>query len=186
MAAILRSDQTVFSVKDIQMLWGESCSPAARVRLNYYVRHGELYRIRRGLYAKNVNYDRFELATKICTPSYIGFETVLQKAGINFQFYSQIFLASYLAREMNVDGQDYCFRRIKKSVLTNSKGIDQTGKYPIATAERALLDSIYLYKNYYFDNLSPINWGRVYEILPIYNNKRMEKAIQKYYKNYQK
>ena len=186
MAAILRSDQTVFSVKDIQMLWGESCSPAARVRLNYYVRHEELYRIRRGLYAKDRDYDRFELATKICTPSYIGFETVLQKAGMNFQFYSSIFVASYLAREINVDGQNYCFKKIKRSVLANSTGIDQTGKYPIATAERAFLDAIYLYKNYHFDNLSLLDWGRVFEILPIYNNKRMGKTVQKYYKNYKK
>ena len=35
------------------------------VRLHYYVSQGDLYRIRKGLYSKNENYNRLELATPI-------------------------------------------------------------------------------------------------------------------------
>ena len=54
--AILWSPKTVFSARDIALLWGEQLSQATRVRLAYYVRRGDLYRIRKGLYAKDRNY----------------------------------------------------------------------------------------------------------------------------------
>lgn len=164
------------------MLWGEQNTPSAKVRINYYVKKGDLYHIRRGFYAKDQNYDKFELATKIFTPSYISLETVLAKEGVIFQFYSQIFTASYLTRGIDVDGQTYSYKKIKTEILTDPAGIEHKGNYPVATKERAFLDAVYLYKNYYFDNLSGLDWNKVFELLPIYNNKRMEKAVQRYYK----
>jgi len=175
-SVILRSKKTVFSFKDIVLLWGDSGN-AARVRINYYVKTGDLYRIRRGFYAKDKNYDKLELATKIYTPAYISFETALAKAGIIFQFYGQIFVASYLTREIIADGQKYSYKKIKDSILTNSVGIENKNNYSIASPERAFLDTVYLNKNYHFDNLSGLNWDKVFEILPIYRNKRMEKKI---------
>lgn len=177
---ILRAKNTVFSTKDIALLWGERSSAAARVRLNYYVKAGKLIRLHRGLYAKDQNYDQFELATKIYTPSYISFETVLARAGVVFQFYKSIFVASYLSREIEIDGQRYSYRKIKETILTNSAGLETKDNYYIASPERAFLDIVYLQKGYYFDNLSPLDWKKVFEILPIYNNKRMEKEIKKY------
>jgi len=181
-STILRSKKTVFSFKDIALLWGDSGN-AARVRVNYYLKNGSLYRIRQGFYAKDKNYDRDELATKIYTPSYISFETVLGRNGVTFQYYGQIFVASYLTREIIADKQTYAYKKIKDSVLTNDAGIEHKENYSIATPERAFLDVIYLNKDYYFDNLLGIDWNRVYKILPIYSNKRMEKKIKSYQKN---
>lgn len=181
-SAILRSKQTVFSVKDIMLLWGEPISMAARVRINYYLQRGYLYRVRRGLYAKDKNYDRFELATKIFTPSYISFETVLGRSGVTFQHYGQIFVASYITREIKADDQKYSYRKIKDTILTNNLGIGHKDNYSIASAERAFLDVVYFNTDYHFDNLSALNWDKVFETLPIYGgNKRMERAVKKYY-----
>jgi len=181
-STILRSKQTVLSVKDIMLLWGEPTSGAARVRINYYAKSGDLYRIRRGFYAKDKNYDKFELATKIFTPSYVSFETVLGQAGVTFQYYSQIFIASHITREIKADGQTYAYRKIKDVILTNHLGIENKDNYSIASAERAFLDVVYLNTDYHFDNLSMLNWDKVFEILPIYGgNKRMEKMVKKYY-----
>jgi predicted transcriptional regulator of viral defense system len=58
--------------------------------------------------------NKFEIATKIYKPSYISFETVLSQSGVIFQYYSQIFVASYLTREIEVDGQKYFYRKINK------------------------------------------------------------------------
>ncbi len=182
LSTILRSNQTVFSYKDILILWEEQDSPSTKVRVNYYVKKGDLYYIRRGFYAKNQNYDKLELATKIFTPSYVTLETVLAKEGIIFQFYSQIFVASYLTREIDVDNQAYSYKKIKMEILINPAGIEQNGNYPVATKERAFLDAVYLCKDYYFDNLSVLDWDKVFELLPIYNNKRMNKDVWKYYK----
>lgn len=58
LSVILRSNKTVFSTKDIALLWRESNTTAARVRLYYFVEKGDLYRIRKGLYAKSKNYNK--------------------------------------------------------------------------------------------------------------------------------
>lgn len=181
---LLRSKNSVFSTKDIALLWREAQTGTAQVRLNYYVKAGKLIRVRRGIYAKDKNYDKYEFATKIFRPSYVSFETVLGASGMTFQYYGNIFIASYLKREIKCDNQTYSFVKIKDTVLNNPKGIDQTGEYAIASKERAFLDAIYRSKKYYIDNLSPLDWDKVFDILSIYNNKKMEKTVQKYYENY--
>jgi len=179
---ILRSNNTVFTFKDISLLWNDTDKKATISAINYYVKTGNLHRIRRGIYAKDKNYNKLELATKIYTPSYVSFETVLTKAGVVFQYYSQIFVASYLTREITADGQKYSYKKIKDIILTNPSGIENKENYSIASLERAFLDILYLYKDYHFDNLSPLNWDKVFEILPIYDNKRMEKKVKQHYK----
>ena len=181
---LLRSPKTIFSTKDVALLWDEERESTISARLNKYVRAGKLIRVRRGLYAKDKNYDKFELATRIYTPSYISFETVLTRAGINFQYYDNIFVASYVSREINADNQKIKFIRMKDYVLSNTIGIDHKAGYAIATKERAFLDRIYVSKDYHFDHLDPLDWNKVFEILPIYNNKRMAKKVSKYFEHY--
>lgn len=183
---LLRSPKTIFSTKDAALLWSENDNLIVIDRLKRYVRAGKLIRLRRGFYAKDKNYDRFELATRIYTPSYISFETVLTRAGMNFQKYDSIFVASYVTREIKVDGQNISYIRIKDYVLSNTAGVEQNGNVAIATKERAFLDRIYVSKDYHFDNLGGLDWDKVFEILPIYNNKRMEKKVNDYFKEYKK
>ncbi|MCX7974150.1 MAG: hypothetical protein N3B16_06555 [Candidatus Aminicenantes bacterium] len=164
------------------MASGESNASLLKRRLNYYVQKGELYPIRKGIYAKDKDYDRLELATKIYTPAYISLETVLAREGIIFQHYDRIFVVSYLSREIFCDGQIYVFRRIKDSVLMNPLGVENKGHYYIASMERAFLDTIYLNKNYHFDNLSSIDWDKCLEMVSIYESKAMAKRLNSYYK----
>lgn len=179
---IYNSKNTVFTFKDIALIWRETNADLMKARVNYYVKTGKLYSMRRGIYAKDKNYDKLELATKVFTPSYVSFETVLARAGVVFQYYSQIFVASYLTREIVIDNQTYSYKKIKDAILTNHTGIESKENHSIASPERAFLDIVYLYKDYHFDNLSPLDWDKVYEILPIYgHNKRMEKRVKQYY-----
>ncbi len=182
---ILRSEKTVFSFKELVLLTGNTNFKNLNAQIRYYIKKGELYHVRRGLYAKDKNYDRFEVATKILRPAYISFETVLAQAGIIFQYYSQIFVASYRTESILCDGQTYTFRRIKSPILTNSTGITIKDTYSISSPERAFLDVAYLHKDYHFDNLSPLNWDKVYDILPIYGgNKRMEQMVARQHSLY--
>jgi hypothetical protein len=178
---LLRSPKTIFSTKDVALLWNENDNLVVTDRLKRYVRSGKLVRLRRGFYAKDKNYDPLELATRIYTPSYISFETVLTREGINFQKYDSIFVASYITREIKVGGQNISYIRIKNYVLSNTIGVEQNGNVAIATKERAFLDRIYISKDYHFDNLDTLDWDKVFEILPIYNNKRMEKKVNDYF-----
>lgn len=178
---LMRLKNTVFTSKDVSLFWQESKVDFVRRKLYRYVKSGKLNAIRKGIYSKDKNYNKYELATKIFTPSYISFETVLTKAGLVFQFYSQIFVVSYLTRELIIDGQKYSFKKVKDSILTNRAGIEVRDNYFIASPERAFLDIVYLNKDYHFDNLAKINWDKVAEILPIYGgNKRMSTKIRKY------
>ena len=183
---LLRSSKTVFSTKDVALLWSEEKESTVSARLNKYVKTGKLIRVRRGIYAKDNNYDRFELATRIYVPSYISFETVLTRGGVNFQYYGNIFVASYVTREISVGEQKISFLRMKGFVLSNTLGIENEKGYSVASKERAFLDRIYVSKDYHFDNLDILNWNKVFEILPIYQNKRMDKKVKEYFEHFKK
>jgi len=179
---LLRSTKTIFSTKDAALLWHENNNKIITDRLKKYVNIKKLIRPYRSFYAKDKNYNRFELATRIYTPSYISFETVLTREGISFQYYGNIFVASYVSREINVGDQKITFVRMKDYVLSNTTGIEHKDGYAIATRERAFLDRVYVSKNYHFDNLHLLDWNKVMKILPIYNNKRLEKKTKEYQK----
>ncbi len=178
---LLRSPNTIFSTKDAALLWRESDRTVVSERLRSYVESQKLIRLRRGIYAKDENYDRLELATRIYTPAYVSFETVLTRAGVNFQYYDTIFVASYIKREITIQGQRIQFLRLKDPVLSDSAGVEQKHNYTIASPERAFLDRLYVSKEYHFDTLAPLNWDKVFEIVPIYKNKRLQKTVEKYF-----
>ena len=181
---LFKSKSTVFSFKEILLATSISASLLKR-RLHYYIKNGQLYSIRRGLYARDNNYDRRELATKIFTPAYISFETVLVEAGALFQYYATIFVATYQTKDMVFDGQNYSFRKLKDTLLVNTMGIENKETYFIASPERAYLDLLYLNKDYYIDNLSVLDFKKIFSMLSIYDNDRMEKIVQLHYKRFQ-
>ena len=181
---ILRSKSSVFTLKEILISSGQAEADLLKRRLHYYVKKGELYSIRRGIYAKDKNYDRFELATKIFTPSYVSFETILSEAGVIFQHYKKIFVATYQTKEIECDKQLYSFRKVKDDILTNTAGIENRGNYFAASKERAFLDVLYLNKDYHFDNLSPLDFEKIQSLLAVYHNKRMDKQVKKYFKHF--
>jgi len=182
---ILRHPQTIFSFKDLFLIWNDTDTQNTISSIYYYIKTGQLYRIRKGVYAKDKNYDRFELAVKILSPAYVSFETVLGNEGVIFQKYSSIFVASYQSKEIIADNQTFNFKKLKDSLLTNNAGIKAQGNYPIASLERAFLDVLYLNKDYHFDSLSRINWDIIFKILPIYGgNKRMAKMVNNYYNSF--
>lgn len=179
---MLRSPKTVFTFEDVALLWGEPNVQSARVRLSYYVGRGKLYRIRRGIYAKDRNYNKLEFATRLYPPSYVSFETVLAREGLIFQFHGAVSVASCLTRDIEVDGQTYSFRKVKMSVLTNPMGIENRDEISLASKERAFLDTFYLRGDYHFDNLSSLDWEKAFGMLPIYQNQTMERRVRRLYK----
>lgn len=183
---LLRSPKTIFTTKDVALLWGEDAEQTITGRLHKYVKAGKLVSVRRGIYAKDESYDRFEMATRVYTPSYVSFETVLTRAGINFQYYSTIFVASYVRRDIKVGDQNISFIRMKDYVLSNTEGMEHPDGYSIASKERAFLDRAYVSKDYHFDNLDVLDWDKVFDILPIYQSKRMEGKVREYFEHNKK
>ncbi len=174
---------SVFTLDEISLLFPQTSYQNLRSSIRYFTNVGKLKRIRQGIYAKN-DYNFLEVANKLYRPSYISLETVLTKGGVVFQYYETIFVVSYLTRSVEINGANIQYRQMKGEVLTNLSGIEQKDGYFIATLERAFLDAVYLYKNYYFDNLSTLNWEKILELEKIYHSKALEKRIRQYHKNY--
>ncbi len=182
---LYKKTQTVFTLQELFLYFPELNKESLKDRLRYAVKTGKLLRLRKGIYAK-VKYNLFELANKLYTPSYISLETVLRQTGIIFQESSTITLVSYLSREIVIDKQKIVYRKIKDEILTNRIGIIEKDNYFIAEKERAFLDSVFLYKDFHFDNLKPLNWQKVFETLSIYNSKVLEKRVKGYYEIYKR
>jgi len=180
---IYKKPQTIFSLKEISLLFPELAYKNLKSKLSYFVSTGKLKRVRKGIYAKE-NYNQLELANKIYTPSYISLETVLEKEGIVFQKYKTIFASSYLTRRIKVEKQEIFYRNIKDEVLLNSLGVREENYYFIASKERAFLDAVFLYRDYHFDNLRPLDWEKIKEMEKIYSSKALVKRVTQYYKIY--
>ncbi|MDO9154262.1 MAG: hypothetical protein Q7U47_11290 [Paludibacter sp.] len=148
-------------------------------KLNYFVRANKIQNPRKGIYTKT-NYDKEEMAGRVFIPSYISLDYVLQKAGIIFQFNSQISSISYLSRSIKIDQTEYTYRKIKGEILVDTGGIERNSNgVNIATPERAFLDSLYLNGEQYFDNLNPLNKDLVFKLLPIYKSKILIRRVLK-------
>ena len=183
-AKLYQSPKTILTNKDLALIWQENDKFNLNAKTAYYVKQKALIRLTRGVFAKNKDFNPKELATSIYAPSYISFETVLREAGVIFQHYETIFVASKWPKTTKIDKYTITFRKLKDAVLFNSTGVVSKDNYSVATTARAFLDMIYLFPNYYFDNLKSINWEKCDEIAKIYNNKQLLKRLNKYRKNY--
>ena len=184
-AKLYQSPKTILTTKDIALIWRETNPVNLNSKIKYYAKRGSLIRLTRGVFAKNKEYDIKELATSIYTPSYVSFETVLREAGIIFQHYDSIFVASPFSATKKIGTHSITFRKLKDSVLYNALGIKNEKNYSIAPVARAFLDTIYLSPKFYFDNLRSINWELCFELAKIYDNKQLIKRVIKYQKHAQ-
>ncbi|MCL2072322.1 MAG: hypothetical protein FWH18_00215 [Marinilabiliaceae bacterium] len=181
---LYNDSRTVFRLKDVAMLIGETNFNSLNMKLNYYVRTNRLQNPRKGIYCKD-NYNLQELACRIFAPAYISLENVLQQAGVIFQYDNRLTIISYLSREIEIDNRLFSFRKIKDELLISSQGVEQKGnRLTIATPERAFLDMLYLNGAIYFDNLNPLKIEMIEQILPIYNSKILTKRVEKLFKNH--
>lgn len=180
---VYKDSGTVYRFNDIAMLIGETNFQSLSKKLNNYVHSGKLLNPRKGIYAKS-NFNPEELACILYTPSYISLEYVLQKVGVVFQYDSHITTISYLSRDIKVGNQTYSYRKIKGEIFIEPMGIIRNDPHiNIASPERAFLDTLYLNKNYFFDNIHPLNNELIYKLLPVYKSKAMTDRVTKLLKN---
>lgn len=176
---IYQNPSSVFRLKDVALITGETVQQLLSSKLNYYVRNGNLNNPRKGIYTKT-DYLPEELACKLFTPTYISLEYVLQKAGVIFQFDSAITSVSYLSRSIEVEGLTYSFRKIKSEILVNDAGINRIENgINIASPERALLDMLYLNTTAWFDNLNSIDQSKIQKLLSVYQSVALTKRAKK-------
>ncbi|MCX6580629.1 MAG: hypothetical protein NT166_10650 [Candidatus Aminicenantes bacterium] len=178
---IHQAGQTVFTLKELSVLLEESNFDNLKAAVHYYVKKNMISQVRRGVYAKD-NYDPLELAIKIYPPAYIGFEFVLFKEGLVFQYDETITVASYLSREIRVGNYNLRYRKVKESILTSPEGLEFRPHFTMAGKERAFLDILYLNRNFYVDYIGKLDRKKILKILPIYENLNLEKRVRGIFK----
>ena len=181
---LLKSKKTVFDFKDLSLLWQIKEQNYLKTKVYRLVKNKQLTRIKKGIFVLDENYNQYELANKLVNPSYVSLQTILANKGIIFQYDGTIYSVSRVNKEIKIGKQRFIYRRIKDNVLLNSEGINIKSNISIAFEERALLDQLYLEKDFYFDNLKNINWQNIFTLAKIYQNKNLNKRLKILRKKY--
>ncbi|MBD3279941.1 hypothetical protein GF389_00250 [Candidatus Dojkabacteria bacterium] len=177
---LLQTSKTVFSVDDLAQIWPGLSRDSLLDKIKFLLKTNKIIGVKRGLYAiPSREIDLNELGAKTRSPSYISFYTVLAKAGVIFQYYEDIYLASNNSEEMNIYGQRFIYKKLKDEILFNPKGIIQEENYQIASPERAYLDTLYLNPGKGFDNEEKLDVELCFDLLGIYDNERLKKEVER-------
>lgn len=166
---ILRSNNTIFTFSEVFLLNKGISEKTLRQQLSYYVKNKKLIRLRRGIYSKDADFDKYELATKIYKPAYISFETVLRDNGMIFQYYETIFVASTVTRLIQVGNIKIQYYKMKDSWLLEKKGQKSEGNFTVASPERAYVDACIRDKrDIYLDNRHKLDQNVINNLKTIY------------------
>ncbi len=139
---LMESGRTVFTPLDLRMLWRVN-TLNAKISAVRMVEKGLIVRLATGYYALNDRYNRYELANRIVSPSYVSFQTALFYAGINFQAREEIGSVALRDHRKEVGGTLYTSVAMKKELFFNAEGVVTREGVAIALPERAILDSFY-------------------------------------------
>lgn len=176
---LYQSGKTVFTIKDLRIIWAEQNPDALKASVKYFVDAKKLQRLKKGIYSLPSGYEIFELSQKLISPSYISLETALQKHGIIFQYFSAITSIASYSRTFIINGQKFHYHSMKKEIFLNPSGIVKEKNYLIASPERAICDFIYLHGPSHFDNLNNIDIEALENVSGIYGKKSMANNIKK-------
>lgn len=175
---MVRSGNTVFSYADMAHFFEWKDKQDLVNKVHYAVRRGYLHTLSRWIFALAPSWwNKYEFANKILTPSYISLQSALRIHGINFQYEQDIYAVSYKSCTITTDIWVIHFHSMKKSIRENYAGVGVQEWFSLASRERAVLDTLYLYGEYYFDNLSLIDWNQAATLLPIYGSKILKKRF---------
>jgi len=167
----LNKNQTLFTISEIAQILNINDKQKLYSFLKYSNVTGDLTRITRGIYSLKKPFSNLELGNKLRQPSYISLYTILQKNGIIFQNYEDIYLISNRSDNIHIDNNVFIYKKIKDKILYNNLGITIENNVTLATSERAICDLIYLGFEYYFDNLRQID----FELIKDLNDKLYKK-----------
>ncbi len=181
---MLKTGRGVFTTQDLALLWRITEKNYLKTKIYRLIKNGNLRRIRGGVYVIGENYNSWEAANKIIAPSYVSLSSVLAQAGIIFQYDSAVYSIASTPRTVVADGQKYVYRRIAVDIFFLRLGIETVDNVDVATPERAILDTLYLEKDFYADNPDKINWERCFELAPYYENKKLIQRLKKIYGDY--
>lgn len=173
------SGKKVFTTQDLSVIWQIPKRRKLIELIKYYLRKKRLISVYKGVYAYGEDYTPFDVAQKLVPLSYISLYTTSQMHGLTFQYYKTIYSVSLKSKKYKINGQEYIYHRVKESIFYNNLGLIQNGRYTIVGKERTITDCLYVFPCFAFDNLAGIDSEKLLLLSKIYNNKRLEKEVEK-------
>lgn len=172
----------VFSAKELKQIWGIK-GISFKKTIQRMVNKKLLYRIVKGIYSSKQEFDPFELANTLVTPSYISLNSALTRSGVAFQSLTTINSIATYTYTRQIKNLELKYYKIKNEIFNDKRGIREKESYIIASPERAICDSFYLGFLPNIDNPNNLNWVRFKKVSQIYP-KTVQKKVKKLIKNY--
>lgn len=171
--------RTVFSLKNLQTLWG--ChSGEVKIYAKRMADKGLIIRIARGYYALNENFQLFELANVMISPSYVSLHSSLFHSGVSFQESSIISSVSLISYKRKAAGRTFKYFAMKEPLFFNLGGISFKKNVAVAGPERGILDCLYFNLLPSIDNIDRVNQGMLWKTASYYPEtvrKKLKKFI---------
>lgn len=161
--------KTVFSLTNFQNLWGGNIY-TTKVIAKRMVDKKLITRIARGYYALSEEFNIYELANLIISPSYVSLNSSLFYYGISFQVSNIITSVSTLSYKRKIGKMTFKYYFMKDSLFFNIEGINYKNNLAIARPERAILDCFYFNTLPNIDNIDKLNIGYLKKISLFYPN----------------
>jgi len=174
---LIDTGKTVFSSKNIQSLWKGS-PEAAKIALKRMVERQLVIKLAKGYYALSENFDIYELANLIISPSYISFNSALFYHGISFQTSDIVTSVGLLSYQKKIKKVTFQYYAMKESLFFNLEGIGYKNNLAIALPERAILDSFYFGLLPNIDNFDKISINHLRK-LSVYYPKVVSRKLKK-------
>ncbi len=189
MENMLLSKRTIFNLDTLGYFLKVSDRNTLKKKVARLVERNKLERFKRNLYfIPSKGYNKYELANAIFPPSYVSFETVLVSSGFIFQPYSSIFSVGKENKKYLVDNTIYIYRKIDPEIISDIAGLEHIeeyfGDYWIAGPERAVLDTLSLNPDFYFDKLIGLDFKKARKIASIYENDKLISTLNNWKKEY--
>ncbi len=175
------SDKTVFSLKNLQNLWGSN-PYTTKITAKRMVDKELIIRVDRGYYALDEGFNVYELANLIISPSYVSLNSSLFYYGISFQVSNVITSVSLLSYQRKARKTTFKYYAMKDSLFFNLEGISYKDNLAIARPERAILDCFYFNLLPNIDNTDKLNTGYLKKIslyFPETVRGRLKKFLEK-------
>lgn len=164
---IMKLDSPIFHVDDLVKLWSITNRNTLLTSLKRYNRNRLIHRLYRGFYSLKPANELEPLllgSQAINSYCYLSGETILAKHGVIFQQVNYFTYFGQKTRRFEIGNYKYYCRQLKNDFLYNDTGVDKSGKFNLATLERAVADILYINPLYHFDNPGIINWKKVKKI----------------------
>lgn len=174
---LIDSKKTVFTLGDFQSLWGEEDRRNVMMTARRMVKRELLLKLGKGYYAFNKDYNRYELANTIISPSYVSLHSALLFWGVAFQREETVYSAALFNYEKELDGTLYSYHAMKKELFFDTRGVIVKDYVSIASSERAILDSFYFGLLVNLDNQEAISRNELLSLSLLYPRSVQKEAM---------